>query len=178
MESAPTSERQPSPLSNVRFRRRDAVFFLIAAGVVVLDQITKAIVRANLDVGEAWPDEDWILNITNITNSGAAFGILKGQTIFLVTTSLIGLAAIVLYYVYPPFEHGIVRVALALMLGGAIGNLIDRVRFGEVTDFVNFNFFPAFNVADSAISIGVVTMLVFLLMMQDGGKPPEPDELA
>jgi signal peptidase II len=144
----------------------------------VLDQVTKAIVRTNLDVGEAWPDEDWLLNITNITNSGAAFGILKGQTIFLVTTSLIGLAAIVLYYVYPPFDHGIVRVALALMLGGAIGNLIDRVRFGEVTDFVNFEFFPAFNVADSAISIGVVTMLLFLLMMQDGREPPAPDDPA
>ena len=83
-----------------------------------------------------------------------------------------------LYYVYPPFDHGIVRVALALMLGGAIGNLIDRVRFGEVTDFVNFKFFPAFNVADSAISIGVVTMLLFLLMMQDGRAAAESDDPA
>jgi 23S rRNA pseudouridine1911/1915/1917 synthase len=94
MESVPTSERQPSPLSNIRFRRRDAAFFLIAASVVVLDQITKAVVRANLDYGEAWPDRDWVLNIINVSNSGAAFGILKGQTIFLVGTSLVGLAAI------------------------------------------------------------------------------------
>jgi signal peptidase II len=143
--------------------RRDAPFFLVALGIVVLDQVTKAIVRATLDKGEYWPDADMILNITYVTNSGAAFGILQGQTLFLVVTSLIGVAAIVLYYMYPPLEHGLLRLALALQLGGAAGNLIDRVRFGEVTDFINFSFWPAFNVADSAISVGVVTILWFFL---------------
>ncbi len=146
--------------------RRDAVFFLIAAAVVALDQVTKMIVRSALSPGEAWPDHDLLLNIVNVSNSGAAFGILQGQTVFLVVTSLVGVAAIALYYFYPPLDHGLLRIALALQLGGAAGNLIDRVRFGEVTDFINFRFWPAFNVADASISIGVVTILFFLLVLE------------
>lgn len=146
--------------------RIDAVFFVIAIAVVALDQLTKAVVRAKIASGDAWPDKDWLLNIVNVTNSGAAFGILQGQTLFLVVTSLIGVAAIVLYYMYPPLEHGLLRIALGLQLGGAAGNLIDRVRTGEVTDFINFKFWPAFNVADSCISIGVATILWFFLVME------------
>jgi signal peptidase II len=146
--------------------RLDLGFFLIAAAVITLDQMTKVIIRATLSRGEAWPDRDWLLNIVNVSNSGAAFGILQGQTGFLVVTSLIGVAAIVLYYMYPPLEHGLLRVALGLQLGGAASNLVDRVRFGEVTDFINFDFFPAFNVADASISIGVITILWFFLVVE------------
>lgn len=146
--------------------RQSAVFFLVAASVVALDQVTKYIVRENLALGEAWPGRDWFLNIVHISNSGAAFGILQGQTLFLVITSLVGVAAIVLYFFYPPLDHPVLRVALGLQLGGAAGNLIDRVRVGEVTDFINFNFWPAFNVADASISIGVVTILFFFLVLE------------
>jgi signal peptidase II len=149
-----------------RGARRDVVFFLIAAAVIALDQVTKVVIRATLSPHEAWPDRDWVLNIVNVSNSGAAFGILQGQTVFLVVTSLVGVAAIVLYYFYPPLEHGVLRVALGLQLGGAAGNLIDRVRFGEVTDFVNFDFWPAFNVADASISIGVATIMWFFLVQE------------
>jgi signal peptidase II len=168
---------QHAPATVSRRGRLDAVFFAIAAAVVALDQVTKAIVRAKLERGEAWPDKDWVLNIIHVGNSGAAFGILQGQTMFLVFTSLIGVAAIVLYYLFPPMEHGLLRVALALQLGGAAGNLIDRVRFGEVTDFINFQFWPAFNVADSCISIGVVTILWFFVVMEGERflQPPRAD---
>jgi signal peptidase II len=159
--------------------RIDVLFFLIAAAVVALDQTTKAVVRATVEPGtlNAWPDKDWLLNIVNVSNSGAAFGILQGQTTFLVATSLIGVAAIVLYYLFPPLEHGLLRVALSLQLGGAAGNLIDRVRSGEVTDFINFEFWPAFNVADASISIGVVTILWFFLMTEGERlfRPPKAD---
>jgi len=157
---APAAERLAGPFGRLR---QDATFFVVAAAVVALDQVTKAVVRAKLSPGEAWPDPDWFLNIIHVTNSGAAFGMLQGQTIFLVVTSLIGVAAIVLYYLYPPLEHGLLQLALGLQLGGAAGNLIDRVRLGEVTDFINFEFWPAFNVADSSITIGVVTVLWFFL---------------
>ncbi len=149
-------------------------FFLIAAAVVTLDQMTKIIIRATLSPGEAWPDRDWLLNIINVSNSGAAFGILQGQTVFLIATSLVGVAAIVLYYLFPPMEHGLLRVALGLQLGGAASNLFDRIRFGEVTDFINFDFWPAFNVADASISIGVVTIIWFFLVLEGEyirGKP-------
>ena len=161
-EHVTTPQAQP-----VRARMRiDAAFFLIAASVFALDQLTKAIVRRALSPDEAWPDKDWILNIINVSNSGAAFGILQGQTVFLVVTSLVGVAAIVLYYMYPPMEHGLLRIALALQFGGAAGNLADRIRTGEVTDFINFRYWPAFNVADSCISIGVATIFLFFIFLE------------
>ena len=172
------SEHVTSPSAEpVRARLRiDALFFLIAAAVFALDQLTKVIVRRALAPDEAWPDKDWVLNIINVSNSGAAFGILQGQTVFLVVTSLVGVAAIVLYYMYPPMEHGLLRVALALQFGGAAGNLIDRVRTGEVTDFINFRYWPAFNVADSSISIGVATIFVFFLVLEGRSRrEKQPD---
>lgn len=138
------------------------MFFGVAFAVIVLDQVTKAVIRRTLLLGESWPDAGWFVRITHVTNSGAAFGMLQGQTPFLVVTSLLGLGAILLYYLYPPMEHGVLRIALGLQLGGAIGNLSDRLRVGEVTDFINFRHFPAFNVADSAITVGIASIIVFL----------------
>jgi signal peptidase II len=172
------SEHVSSPAAPaVRARLRiDPVFFIIAGAVFTLDQVTKVLIRRWLAPNEAWPNADWILNITNVSNSGAAFGILQGQTVFLVVTSLLGVAAIALYYMYPPLEHGVLRIALALQLGGAAGNLIDRIRTGEVTDFVNFRYWPAFNVADSCISIGVATIFVFFLILEgQSRRAPPPD---
>ncbi len=164
---APEADKAPSGIS----LRRDAWFFLIAAAVLTLDQTTKVIIRSWLNRGEAWPDHDMFFNIVNVSNSGAAFGILQGQTLFLVITSLVGVAAIALYYFFPPLEHGLLRTALALQLGGAAGNMIDRVRSGEVTDFINFSFWPAFNVADASISIGVVTIIAFFLLVETDKLP-------
>ena len=172
--STPARERESTSAEPTARRaglgrlRRSAGFFLIAGAVLALDQATKAIIRATLSPGEAWPDGDWLLHIVHVTNSGAAFGILQGQTVFLIVTSILGVAAIVLYYVSPPLEHGLLRTALALQLGGAAGNMIDRIRVGEVTDFINFEFFPAFNVADASITVGVVAIIGFLLALETG----------
>ncbi|MEX2247527.1 MAG: signal peptidase II [Dehalococcoidia bacterium] len=146
--------------------RRDLLFFLIAGGIVALDQLTKWLVRSNLEYGEAWPDSGGFVRIVHVVNSGAAFGMLQGQTTFLIATSLLGLLAILLYYVYPPMEHGLIRVALGMQLGGAAGNLIDRVRMGEVTDFIDVGRFPTFNVADSSISISIAAVLIFFLLQE------------
>ena len=168
--------------------RRDLTFFLIAASIIVLDQLTKWLVRSNLVLGETWPeDSDSFIRIIHVVNSGAAFGILQGQTPFLIVTSLLGLAAILLYYVYPPMEHGIIRIALGMQLGGAVGNLIDRVRLGEVTDFIDVGRFPTFNVADSSISTSIVAVLIFFALQEaeaarrhgpatDAGSQPPLDE--
>ena len=99
-------------------------------------------------------------------NSGAAFGILPGQTAFLIIMSLFGLGAIVLYYVYPPMDHGLIRIALGMQLGGAIGNLLDRLRFGEVTDWIDVGEFPTFNVADACISTSIVIVIGFFLLQE------------
>ena len=141
------------------------LFFGIAALVVVLDQITKGILRTLLDQGDEWP-EGWPIKLVHVTNSGAAFGVLEGQTLFLIFTSVIAIGTIAFYYLYPPAEHLMVKVALGLLLGGAIGNLIGRVTEGEVVDFVKFPNFPAWNVADASISIGVALLFAFSLLAE------------
>jgi signal peptidase II len=168
-------QEQPSNHLWTRLRR-DAPFFLIAAAVLVFDQLTKAAVRGNLAVGESWPSEDWLVKFTHVTNSGAAFGILQGQTLFLTLTALVGISAIIFYYAFPPLEHGLLRVALGLQLGGAIGNLLDRVRFGEVTDFFHFPHYPAFNIADSSIVIGLVIIVGFFVLKDGFTKEPDRRE--
>jgi len=108
-----------------------------------------------------------------VTNTGAAFGILQEQNAFLVVTTLIGVAAILLYYWYPPFEHAMMTAAVGMILGGAIGNLSDRLRLGEVTDFIHFPHYPAFNVADSSIVVGVVALVILFLLAWPGGGPQQ-----
>jgi len=160
--------RRPDGRSSERLwprLRNDLVFFVIAGLVVALDQVTKHLVRANLALGESVPEEG-PLRITYVTNTGAAFGILQGQTLFLMVTTFFGLAAILLYYLYPPMEHGVLRLALGLQLGGAMGNLADRVRLGKVTDFIDVGPWPSFNVADSSIVVGVAIIIGFFLLAE------------
>jgi signal peptidase II len=148
--------------------RNDLIFFAIAVVIIAADQFTKWLVRSNLGLYETWPsDPDAFFRIIHVTTSGAAFGILPGKTTFLLITSSLGLAAIVLYYIFPPMDHGLIRLALGMQLGGAIGNLIDRVRVGEVTDFVDVGGFPTFNVADASISVSIAAVLLFFLLNGD-----------
>lgn len=149
-----------------RRARRDLPFFIVAGSVFVVDQITKAIVRGNLAIGESWPSDGWLVKITHVTNDGAAFGVLQGQGLFLTITAVIAIGAIVFYYAFPPMEHGLLRLVLGLQLGGALGNLIDRLRFGEVTDFIDFPRYPEFNVADSSICIGLFLLVVFYVLSE------------
>ena len=173
------SESVPAPPTSLVQRisarwRRDLVFFAIAAVVVALDQYTKSLVRSNLQLGEVWDRSFLFVKIIHVVNSGAAFGILQGQTPFLIITSVLGLAAIALYYVYPPMDHGLIRIALGMQLGGAAGNLIDRIRLGEVTDFIDVGGFPTFNVADASISTSIAVVLIFFLL-QDAGRPKQSE---
>ena len=147
--------------------KKDLLFFAIALSVFLLDQFTKGLVRQNLDLYETWPsDSDGFIRIIHVVNSGAAFGILQGQTAFLIITSSLGLAAILLYYLYPPMDHGLIRVALGMQLGGALGNFLDRLRFQEVTDWIDVGNFPTFNVADAAISTSIVAVILFFLQQE------------
>ena len=155
-------------------RRRDLLFLSLAAAVIALDQLTKHLVRAYIDPGDIFPD-GWAVRLVNVSNTGAAFGILQNQGAFLVITSLIGVVAILLYYAYPPFEYWPMTTALALVLGGAIGNLSDRIRLGEVTDFIDFPHYPAFNVADSSIVVGVAVLAGLLALGLPRRTPPKEE---
>ncbi|MGD9889668.1 MAG: signal peptidase II [Dehalococcoidia bacterium] len=173
-ETADTSASLPDEPTS-RSNSHWLSFILTAVAVVVVDQISKRYIDANLAVGESWPDASWPIRIMHVKNTGAAFSMLQNQTLFLTVMSVVGLGAILLYFLFRPSDHPLLRFALALQLGGAIGNLIDRALLGEVTDFFKFPRFAVFNVADSAISIGVATVVIFLLFANDKPKK-SPDE--
>ncbi len=152
-----------------RLRRSDCVFLALAAVIVGGDLLTKWLIRSGLDRGDAWPDPDWNVRIVHYANTGAAFGILEGAGPLLVVAGVVGVALILVYLFNPGMASPLVRAGLALMLGGAIGNLIDRAGNGEVTDFIKFPEWPAFNVADSAITIGAIILVwAFVTQTQTG----------
>jgi signal peptidase II len=141
----------------------------IAALVLVLDQLTKLWVSTALPEGGWWsplPGLWRIFRITHITNSGAAFGIFPNQGNFFIFVAVIVAAAIILYYRYLPEGEWLVRLSLGLQLGGALGNLIDRLRYGHVVDFIDIGFWPIFNLSDMSIVTGVV-ILAYCLWRED-----------
>lgn len=147
--------------------------------IVVADQLTKALIRSRLALHESITVIPGMFDITHVRNTGAAFGILNSvefeyKAIVMVLVAVVALVAVGLYALTLPAEQRIARVGLALILGGAIGNLIDRARMGFVIDFVDVYWrgvhFWAFNVADSAITVGVALMLLDVLGV---GRAPE-----
>jgi len=147
-------------------------FLAVAVGVVVLDQVTKWLMASSFSPHETKNIIDGIFNLTYITNTGAAFGILRGgerwRHIFFQLVSFLALGG--LFYLYKTLERDskLIFWGLALVFGGALGNLVDRLRYGYVVDFLDFHIngyhWPAFNIADSAITIGV-SLLIFSLII-------------
>jgi len=135
--------------------------YVVAASVLAVDQLTKWAVIRFMEIGESIPIWDGVFHLTSHRNRGAAFGILQGQRwLFVLIAALvvIGLAA---YLPRVRRDRPLVAVALAFLLGGALGNLVDRIRFGEVVDFLDVRLinYPIFNVADSAIVIAGTLLL-------------------
>lgn len=141
---------------------------LVALVIVGADQLVKWVIRETVTRGDSHP-VFWPLEIVHVTNSGAAFGMFQGAGPLLIMTSVVGMAAIFIYLLNPGFAHPLMRLGLACMLGGAVGNLIDRVKDGEVVDFIKVPNFPAFNVADSGITIGV--LLLAWAMIREREQP-------
>lgn len=166
MESAPTRE---APRQRAAIRPQDGWFLVLAFAVIGADQTVKWLIRQTIERGDSLAVV-WPLKLVHVTNSGAAFGMFQGAGPLLVMTSILGMIAIVVFLFNPSFAHPLMRLGLALMLGGAVGNLIDRVKDGEVVDFVKVPNFPAFNVADSAITIGVLVLVWAML------REPQPSQ--
>ena len=135
---------------------------LVSLLVIGADQLSKYLVRANMDLGQSIPSEG-IVRLTYTTNTGGAFGLFANQTFLLTTAAVVGIAVLVIYLRYLPLGSTLLRLGLGLDLGGAVGNLIDRVRLGEVTDFIDVGFWPVFNLADSAIVVGTFLIVYYLL---------------
>ncbi len=146
-----------------RIARDYAFLGLLAGAIILVDQITKAIVRNNLALGEMWAPWDWLLpyaRIIHINNTGAAFGIFQGAGDVFKYLAIVVAAAIIYYFPQVPRSETTLRVALGMQLGGAVGNLIDRFLQGYVTDFVSVGTFAVWNVADASITMGVGVLLL------------------
>ena len=138
---------------------------LIALLIVALDQWTKWLVRINIPAGETWLPESlqWLSPYARIVhwyNTGAAFGIFKEGGMVFTVLAFIVIGAIIYYYPQVERSDWPLRLAMSMQLGGAIGNLIDRLTMGQVTDFISVGTFPVFNIADASISLGCVVLLL------------------
>ena len=158
--------------------RRSGFYFWIAGGIVALDQATKALVDRYMELHESHTIVEGLARLTYVQNRGAAFGILSDadlpyQSVLFSLVSIVALGAIAVYAWKLPVHDRLSRAALALIMGGAVGNLLDRMRLGYVIDYVDVywgrHHWPAFNVADSAISIGVALLVLDIL------RSPQPD---
>jgi len=159
--------------------RRGKWFLLlpVAALVLVLDQFSKAWVLRNIPPNEAWAPIPALANIfvfRHVTNTGAAFGLFRNGGTVLLAIAVVVVVAIIVYTRYLSTERWLVLVSLGLQLGGALGNLTDRLRFGHVVDFLDFPYWPTFNVADSSIVVGVA--LLALLVLTEEEMSEQADE--
>jgi len=153
-------------------RKKNILFLAITVLVVLLDQATKAWILATLRPHEGFPLIDGFFSIVHERNPGAAFGFLAGapplfRYLFFVAVTVAAIVLILHYLRVSRIEEPSLVSALALILAGAVGNLIDRIRFGEVVDFLDVyigsHHWPAFNVADSAITVGAGVLMAALL---------------
>jgi signal peptidase II len=144
----------------------NVVFFLTASLLVAADQLSKLWIRSNLAIGESLFEVGFFC-LTRVHNTGAVFGLFQNQSFPLTIIALVGIAALLLYALFPSRLQASLsrlgKLALGLVLGGTVGNLIDRIYLGYVVDFINFDFWPTFNIADSAIVIGTVILAYSLI---------------
>ena len=155
--------------------------FLVGSALLVFvaDQASKALVLRYLPLGRSWNPIPFLrrwVSITHVVNSGAAFGLFPDHGTLFVVIAVVVVAAIVTYYRYLPTDRWLVRTSLGLQLGGALGNLLDRLHYGHVVDFIDFKVWPVFNLADSAIVVGVAILAFYLLREREALEEPAPQE--
>jgi signal peptidase II len=178
--SATPNEETPISL---RSTAADYAFLLvIAGGILLLDQWSKGWVRTNLALGELYNPWDWLApyaRLVHYQNTGAAFGLFKDFGLVFTILAVIVAGAILYYFPQVPRQDWPLRVAMGLQMGGALGNLADRlINGGQVTDFISVGSFPVFNVADASISTGVAVLILGMFIKEriearersDGGE--------
>ena len=159
----------------------DRVLMLSIPAVFLLDQISKQFIKTFLSYGESWPG-DGVFRLTHVTNSGAAFGFFTNATPVLVVASIIAIGFLIYFYRTHTAPRPILRLAIGLQMGGALGNLTDRLYAGAVVDFIDLAWWPVFNVADSSIVVGMFILVSILLFSeqpstaaQEAEEPAESD---
>ncbi len=142
-------------------------FFGIAGIVLILDQVTKYLVGLTLLPYRSVPIIKGILHLTYIRNTGAAFGLFAGFRIPLIIVGIVVSAIVVYFHFRASPKNYFIQGPLALILGGSLGNLADRIFRSYVVDFIDFRFWPAFNIADVAVNLGIVLLIVRLVMRKE-----------
>lgn len=146
-----------------KFFSNYSLLIILTGVILVLDQWTKTWVRTNLAYQEMWSPWPWLTpyaRLVHWSNTGAAFGLFQNMSMVFTILAVIVSVAILFYYPQIAKEDWPLRVALSMQLGGAIGNLIDRVTLGSVIDFISVGNFPVFNIADASISVGVAILVI------------------
>ena len=135
----------------------------VGSAAVIADQLTKAIVTSRLDLG----DEVHVVgpfSLHHVTNSGIAFGLFASATSIVILLTSVAVAWMLYFFARSGARHPVLPVALGLVIGGSVSNLIDRIRLGHVTDFLDVRYWPAFNLADTFIVVGVAALLMALVL--------------
>ena len=146
-------------------------FYILAALVVLIDQISKLLVRIYIPLGSSVPEAGFF-RFTYVTNTGGVWGLFQGQLNVLIALSFASMAAVLFCFYFFAYRWRTVSIALGFILGGIIGNQIDRLWLRTVTDFIDWGDWPVFNIADSAGVIGVAIIVVFLVFFfreKEGG---------
>jgi len=143
----------------------------IVVFVVIVDQITKYLAKLYLKPVGSIPLIPNVFHFTYVENKGAAFGILQNQRWFFITLTVI-IGVVIIYYLFSRRESMLFSIALSMILGGAIGNFIDRLRLGYVVDMLHFTLidYPVFNIADSFVVIGTILLAYYILFISDPKK--------
>ena len=174
--SGPPSPPEPARPARRRPIYKDYNVIQLAVLVFLLDQLTKYVTIQTLAVGHSFPLRGFF-RFTHVHNTGSAFGILQGLNTPLIFVSFIGIIVLALIYRSQPQPSVLLRLSLGLQLGGAFGNLVDRLRLGYVTDFIDIGPWPVFNLADASIVTGLI-LLVWLFTRRREPETPEPAGLA
>ncbi len=144
--------------------RTYSMLIVITIIIISLDQFTKYLVRQNLELWvDTWVPWDWLLpyaRIVNVPNTGVAFGMFQGFGDVFSIVAIIVSILIIVYFPRVPASDWSLRVAMSMQMSGALGNLIDRLTIGHVTDFVSVGNFPVWNIADASITVGVVVLIL------------------
>jgi len=147
------------------------MFYILILAVVVLDQISKYYIQTNMDLNNSIPVIEGFFSITYIQNTGAAFSILQGKTIILMLIQVLVILTIFVYVLLKKNSlHWTLKMSLAFIVGGGLGNLIDRISYGYVVDFLHFHFWPIFNVADISVCIGCGLLIIYVFFIEGKEK--------
>ena len=148
----------------------------VAAITLVSDQVTKYLIRDTLAIGESWPREGFF-RITHSYNTGTIWGLLPDQTLLLTIASIFAIGFIIYFYRAHGGQTWLSGLNVGLLLGGAFGNLIDRVVAGKVTDFIDVGAWPIFNIADSAVVVGITLLIANMILFEDRERDVADDDL-